>query len=1154
MENCRLCAEIISVGYSIVEQRSDGSTLLDDIKSFILIEIDDTIPASSICNDCNNQLEEIKNFYEVIDRGQNILKSLVSIERFSDDGSSDNTTEEYEEVTFELASEEKYQELSISPHSFEEEHIIEEYEESFSTLEEVISTNDIGDIIEYDESVISMIHVEDSEEFQQFQGSDGDDGNSFGDDKNSFGDDGNSFGDDGNSIQNERQSHKNESNSFGERQSLENERQCQENESQFLENKNKSLEDEINLNEDENHEDENMSFGVESGEIICVLQGERNVTGSSDESSPSSDETLDQVEVEQSDHPNKEPIPKTDILIKDDENELFDEIDRVVECFEDTKKSPLVVLDDVVLSQSQEFPKLHRKKRFQYICDICTLVFVKEEELYDHMETHPNVKFECLECLSVFQQKETFKRHQDQTNHLGVSFVGDPDDFNIEKHKIRVAIGNYGTVLNSTILDKDIKSETQISFSCPKCPKTFKDRVYLMRHLNHHDKERTYECKKCVATFKFNENLMKHMKEKHIRGRMYDCTRCTSAFKSMEALTNHMNLHNSNASYHCEICSKVFAQKYNLDIHTRTHTNERPYDCDSCGSKFKTTQQLQVHRKTHAEPNVKCTDCEFMFTNENSMQVHRLRIHLKKKTFDCDICDKNFTNFSTLATHMRTHTGEKPFKCSVCGKLFSDRSNFRKHQVTHLKRSMRDHNISKKRLEAIEKDKNDGEFGVPLTETEAESMLNLEVTYEEDESESTTVNSPPQSQSTNFSDDIKQKIKDTMEKKMCRRRFSNLEEEASQNAPKVTKLKDGLKIVNKSGEKVVSKKIEMAKKKFQNTFQSFVRTEDQEDSVLDLEQEIDFYKCEKTDKELKSIIKNEAPIVNKPKFNLMDLFNSPRPEENPTEAPQENPPVQKQVLLVLIPPKDDSEQPKMGFVNVLPSMPAKKPSKEPNVEVVGEVTIGVDGNELKGARNDEIEKPPDISYIFNTGEIEHDILDILNNSHPASENKVPFSIEKDIESLLRSAPVEEKKFNKRRGTIYLDEALPMKSKQQKNDEDPSTINGKVERRGRPRIKPFVPKMKKSDKIRAKVASFLPPSTKFFAKVEKTKKVTESTPDQLDTFKVIPQMCSVRPPHNYLTPSIETELAVSSILESNTFNLDTDNICLDLISDQDGNLL
>lgn len=1025
----------------------------------------------------------------MVDRGQNILKSLFSVEKLSDDGGSEHTIEEYEEVTFELANDEqeKYEELSISPveslQSFEEEHIMDEFEEGFSNFEQVIPSSDIGDIIEYDESVISVIHVEEGDDVP-------------------------------------------------------------------------SLQEKIDVDDG-------------STALITILEGDPLV---------SSDDNSDLNEIDPIEIRNDEPIQtQPEILIKDDENELFDEIDRVVECFEDTKKSPLVILDDVVSPPTEEFPKNHRKKRFQYICDICTLVYNKEEELYDHMETHPNVKFECLECLSVFQEKESFKIHQDQANHLGVSFVGEPDEFNIEKHKIRVAVGNYGVVLGSTILNKDVEPESRVTFDCPKCPKTFKDRVYLMRHLHRHDKERTFECKKCVATFKFSENLSKHMKEKHIKGKMFDCSRCSSTFKSIEALTNHMNLHNSGTSYHCEYCGKVFAQKYNLDIHTRTHTNERPYSCDSCSSRFKTTQQLQVHRRTHADPNVKCTECDFMFPSDNSMQIHRLRIHLKKKTFDCDICDKSFLNYSTLSTHMRTHTGEKPYKCSVCGKLFSDRSNFRKHQFTHLKRTMRDYNTSKKRRDAIEQDKNDGEFGVPLTETEAESMLNLGISFEEDEIESTTVNSPPpQSKSTNFSDDIKQKIKDTMEKKMCRRRFSMLEEEAKEDKPKVTKLKDnGLKIVNKSGEKIISKKVEVAKNKFQNTFQTFVNTTEEPESVLDLEKEIDFYKCEKTDKELKSALIEQSAVANKPKFNLMDLFNSP--DDLPNEAPQETPPVQKQVLLVLIPPKDDSEQPKMGFVSVVPSVPPAKPAKEPNLEVDGEVTIGTDttigmdpttGIENRPldsqSVNEELKNPedPDISYIFDSGEIENDILDILNDNGSAPHSKVPFSIEKDIEYLLESIPVEEKKVNKRRGTIFLDEVLPMKTKQKKTDEEArtkgnptdSTITSKVERRGRPRTKPIVPKIRKSDKIRAKVASFLPPSTKFFAKVEKTKKVTESSPDQLDTFRVIPQMCSLRSTHNYLTPSIETELAVSSILEGNSFNLDADNMCLDLISDQDGNLL
>lgn len=1018
----------------------------------------------------------------MIDRGQNILKSLVTIEKLSEeDVESENTAEEYEEITFELQNEPEKndcEELSISPvesfQSLEEEHIIEEYEEVISDRSE----NDIGDLIEYDESVISMIQVEETDEMFMPQ----------------------------------------------------------------------------------NDEPEiDPEFEQVSENFVSVME-------------PSTESEVSQIETDTSDF--KEPletpkpdeqiseVPKTDVLIKDDENELFDEIDRVVECFEETKKSPLIILDDVVLSQSSDHPKYQRKKRFQFICDICTLVFVKEEELYEHMETHTNAKYECLECHSIFQQKDIFRKHQDQTNHIGVGFVGEPDEFNLEKHKIRVAVGDYGVVLGSTILDKDMKPESRVVFNCPKCPKTFKDRVYLNRHLNRHDKEKPFECKKCVAAFKFSENLVKHMKEKHIKGRMFDCSRCSSTFKTMESLSNHMNLHTSSSSYHCDVCGKVFGQKYNLDIHIRTHTNERPYNCDSCDSKFKTTQQLQVHRKTHAEPNIKCTDCEFMFTNENSMQVHRLRIHLKKKTFDCDFCDKNFTNFSTLGTHMRTHTGEKPYKCSVCHKLFADRSNFRKHQYTHLKRSMRDHNTSKKRLEAIEKDKNDGEFGAPLTETEAESMLNLEISFDQDEAEATTVNSPPQPQSTNFSDDIKQKIKDTMEKKLIRRRISILEEEFEED--KIAHLK----LVNKTVEDISARKGEV-------TIRKLPSSKANESSVLDFEKEIDFYKREQND--------NDVSEVSKPKFNLMDLFNSPNPEtahnsfnfeeksKNVAIDANTNPPVQKQVLLVLIPPKDDSEQPKMGFVNVIPTtLPTKMAtSKDQPVEIEGEISIGTDGR--------EVEKGPlvndDMAYIFNSEEdhlqMDKDIMDIFNNDPCSTTRKPHFSLDKDMESLL-DIPIECKKLKKRKEMIFLDEVLPMKTKQKRiimediseertklstESSESSTITSKVERRGRPRTKPIVPKIRKSDKIRAKVASFLPPSTKFFAKVEKTKKISpDMVPEQSDAFKVLPSMCSMRPTHNYLTPSIETELAVSSILESSSFNLDADNICLDLMTEQDGHLL
>ena len=339
---------------------------------------------------------------------------------------------------------------------------------------------------------------------------------------------------------------------------------------------------------------------------------------------------------------------------------------------------------DLTMEEESHLEMLQVISDKPFICPICCRGFSNNENLQTHVSLHKCLSFPCQICHQTFSDESLLEKHK--LSH-------------VEK-KSSISHSSYSNVHNTWM------QHQRKLFKCLTCGKEFAHRYYLTNHERIHAGEKPFVCELCSKRFSFNAELKKHTL---IHEKPFVCELCFKSFSFGSELNEHTLVHSVQKPFICEICNKGFFRKDTLKIHKITHgtdtsckyvteqglTNgdglnemdcgEESYQCDVCNKEFSSFATLHSHERNHTRPRLKifkCAICTKSFVKRCDLKRH-LMTHTGEKPYKCEMCEKAFTRNSHLKTHQMLHTGEKPFICPICNKGYTKRSDMRRHFITH---------------------------------------------------------------------------------------------------------------------------------------------------------------------------------------------------------------------------------------------------------------------------------------------------------------------------------------------------------------------------------------------------------------------------------------------------------------------------------------
>ena len=169
-------------------------------------------------------------------------------------------------------------------------------------------------------------------------------------------------------------------------------------------------------------------------------------------------------------------------------------------------------------------------------------------------------------------------------------------------------------------------NESPLLFACDRCPKTFKKKNKLSRHIKEtHLNLKEFTCSICNKSFKRNSHLKRHIVVHSSEPKPYKClyVNCLLRFSDKYHLERHIKVKHKNIKFECSACGLSFDKKLFLFKHNfQSHNLDKPFKCEhnGCNKSFYTKGTLAKHTKHHEFPFKKTKKSQVVLSQVNTSE------------------------------------------------------------------------------------------------------------------------------------------------------------------------------------------------------------------------------------------------------------------------------------------------------------------------------------------------------------------------------------------------------------------------------------------------------------------------------------------------------------------------------------------------------